>query len=271
MELKEFVQRWQKARINALEKTQIREPVCGTATEEVSSQSFYETASEEKYSFSEEERLLEEMSLERQDEALSAVFLNSRKLAQSFSRHENIFFELPDFASLANQSEIPCFQGNWKSHNGALVLERSQCSFASRAKEFACTYWREALDGIVMGLGEEERSARHGCARIDGGQCVDILFVEGKSLTGKSKHFGEIPSQMVTNLGEIKDQFLTNMKTEIEFVGYSAGTLYFHFPKGLTCGSGSIFYTALLGKIKSKYPEIKLQDISPRAVLGVET
>ncbi|WP_415064245.1 hypothetical protein [Bdellovibrio sp.] len=252
MDLKDLANRWQKARLSALE--QVRQDVVQSLPLAL-----------------QEEHLLEQVPSEKQEEVLRSVFLNSRKLAQSFSRHHGMAFEIHDFQALVQQSEIPCYQGTWESRNNALVLTRGACAYASGAKDFACTYWREALDGLVMGLGEEERSARHGCARIDGGACVDVLFTETNPAPGKSKHFGVIPAMLVEDLNEIKDQFLTSMKTEVEFVGYSAGTLYFHYPKGTSCGSGAIYTSALLSKIQTKHPYIKLQDISPRAVLGVES
>lgn len=262
MDLKELANRWQKARLSAVEQA-LQSCAEGSAYK----QGFLTSAP----LAIQEEHLLGQVSQNMQEEVLRLVFLNSRKLAQSFSRHQGLSFEIQDFQALLQQSGIPCFQGAWESRNNALVLTRGACSYASDAKDFACTYWREALDGLVMGLGEEERSARHGCARVDGGACVDVLFVESHPEPTKSARFGVIPPMLVEELNEIKEQFLTSMKTEVEFVGYSAGTLYFHFPKGTSCGSGSIYKSALLSKIQTKHPYIQLQDISPRAVLGVDS
>lgn len=252
MDLGELIDRWQKARLDAIEKG-LPHNLDKLSTE------------------MKEEHLVAHVPAERRDEVLRYVFLNSRALAQSFSRHQGLSFEIQDFQDLMQQSNIPCFKGLWESRNNALVLTRGACSYASEAKDFACTYWSEALDGIVMGLGEEERSARHGCARVDGGACVDVLFVEATPTLGKSGHYGAIPEMLTEDLNLIKEQFLSSMKTEVEFVGYSAGTLYFHFLKGTSCGSGAIYTSALLSKIQTKHPYIKLQDISPRAVLGVES
>ncbi|WP_347357551.1 hypothetical protein [Bdellovibrio sp.] len=257
MDLKDFNDRWQKARLSAIEQV-LQNPEQSGMTRVLPLAL-------------REEHLLGSTPAEKKDEVLRAVFLNSRKLAQSFSQHQGLLFEIQDFQLLVQQSGIPCFQGLWESRNNALVLTRGACSYASEARDFACTYWREALDGLVMGLGEEERSARHGCSRVDGGACVDVLFVEANPAPGKSVRYGVIPPMLVEDLEQIKEQFTTSMKTEVEFVGYSAGTLYFHFPKGTSCGSGAIYTSALLSKIQTKHPYIQLQDISPRAVLGVES
>lgn len=262
MDLEDLSNRWQKARLSAVENALSN---CSENSEKP--KGFLESVS----LALKEEHLLEQVPQDKHEEILRSVFLNSRKLAQSFSRHHGLSFELQDFHQLMRQSGIPCFQGVWDSRKDALVLTRGACSYAAGAKDFACSYWREALDGLVMGLGEEERSARHGCARIDGGACVDVLFVETNPAPGKSQHFGVIPPMLEEDLKQIKEQFLKNMKTEVEFVGYSSGTLYFQFPKGTACGSGSIHQSALLSKIQTKHPYIKLQDISPRAVLGVES
>lgn len=257
MDLKDLANRWQKARLSAVENVL----QCDQGQDLVPSTSLA----------LQEEELLQQVTSEKQEEVLRLVFLNSRKLAQSFSRHHDLVFEIHDFQALVQQADIPCYQGSWQSRDKALVLTRGACSYAAAAKDFACTYWREALDGLVMGLGEEERSARHGCARIDGGACVDVLFTDANPAPGKSEHFGVIPAMLQDDLNEIKVQFLTSMKTEVEFVGYSAGTLFFHFPKGTSCGSGSIYKSALLSKIQTNHPYIQLQDISPRAVLGLES
>lgn len=262
MDLKDFTGRWQKARLSALE--QILQNQCDNSCEK---QNIVSSLSLDLR----EEHLVAHIPSEKQEEVLRLVFLNSRKLAQSFSRHHSLSYEISDFQALLQQSAIPCLKGLWEDRNGTLVLSRGACSYAPEAKDFACMYWREAFDGIVMGLGEEERIARHGCARIDGGACVDVLFVETDPAPGKSQHFGVIPPMLVEDLDEIKEQFLSGMKTEVEFVGYSAGTLYFHFPKGTSCGGGAIYKSALLSKIQAKHPYIQLQDISPRAVLGVDS
>lgn len=260
MDFINLMNRWQKARLSAVGQGLLNH----SGDNEQSFVKSLPLALQEEY-------LLEQVPLEKQEEVLRRVFLNSRKLAQSYSRHHGLTFEIQDFQTLVRKSEVPCFQGTWESRNSALILTRGACSYANDAKAFACAYWRDALDGLVMGLGEEERSARHGCARVDGGVCVDVLFAETNPAPGKSEHFGVIPPMLVDDLNEIKDQFLASMKTEVEFVGYSAGTLYFHFPKGTSCGSGSIYTSALLSKIQTKHPYIQLQDISPRAVLGLES
>ncbi|NUN06569.1 MAG: hypothetical protein HUU57_12505 [Bdellovibrio sp.] len=262
MDFEDLSNRWQKARLSAVENTLLK----GDENLE-KPQAFLESVPLSL----KEEHLLGQVPADKHEDILRAVFLNSRKLAQSFSRHHDLSFEIQDFQELLNQTGISCFQGSWSSRKDALVLTRGSCSYAKEANDFACMYWREALDGLVMGLGEEERSARHGCARIDGGACVDVLFVETNATPGKSQHFGVIPPMLVEDLNQIKEQFLNRMKTEVEFVGYSSGTLYFQFPKGTACGSGSIHQAALLSKIQTKHPYIKLQDISPRAVLGVES
>lgn len=241
MDLADFVNRWKKAREQALGK-----------------------------SLNEEESL-ELIPIVERDEVLRKVFLDSRRLAQSFSKYHSLSFELEDFQDLLNQAKISCFQGRWGERHGARVLDRPACSYAVKAGSFACDYWREALDGIIMGLGEEERYARHGCARHDGGPCVDVLFTEAAVKSTSEHGFGKIPEALVTELAEITEQFQVNMKTAVEFVGYSAGVLYFRFPQGTACGSGGVYKSALQSKIQSKHPYIHLQDVSPRAVLGSES
>lgn len=247
MKFDELADRWKKAREQALRSVQTG------ATPEA------------------EEQLIENVEPARQEDLLRKVFLNSRSLAQSFSKHYQVSFEVDDFQKLLAQAQLPCFYGEWSSRPQAQVLNRPGCAYAKKAKSFTCDYWREALDGLVMGLGEEERVARHGCARHDGGGCVDVIFIETAEPRNSNYQLGPIPQALAGELMELAASFQQNLKTRVEFVGYSAGTLYFHFPEGTACGSGGVYKSALESKIRIKHPDIHLQDISPRAVLGSES
>ena len=104
-------------------------------------------------------RLLRFLPAERRDDALRGVFDNSWKLGRSAVRYLGLQWELSDLHEVLTSVGIACLTGRWTQHNGALVLNRAGCAPARTIGSFYCDYWREAIDGLVMGVGGDERYA----------------------------------------------------------------------------------------------------------------
>lgn len=204
------------------------------------------------------------------DMLLRNVFDNSRKLALSLSRHLGVTFEPADFQTLLSSSRIPCVQGTWTTRHHARVLARNGCGFCPSAGALACDYWREALDGLVMGLGEKERVARHASARHGDDACVDVFFSEAEIGRGESPAWGPLPEHMALDLWEMAAYFQRIHGIPIEMKGFREGVLYYAFGSSTDplCGTVGLLTQKYHAMVREKFPGLVLKDVTPQAVLG---
>jgi hypothetical protein len=204
------------------------------------------------------------------DMLLRRVFDNSRKLALSLSKRLGVTFEPSDFQNLLSGSPVPCFQGSWSSRNNARILGRGGCGFCTEAGAFACDYWREALDGLVMGLGESERLARHASVRHGDGECIDVFFTDAREGRSESLAWGPLPEHMALDLLETAAYFQHQKGIPIELKGFREGVLYFAFGASTDplCGTAGLLARHFHDLIRDKFPGLLLKDVTPQAVLG---
>jgi hypothetical protein len=190
----------------------------------------------------------------------------------SLSKLLGVSYEVQDFQNLLENSGIPCVQGNWESRPTARILSRKGCDFCKTSGANACDYWREALDGLVMGLGDKERLARHASVRHGDSACVDVFYFDGEGGKKASLAWGPLPEHMAQNLLGICDDFECKMKASIQIKGMSEGVLYFEFKSStdVLCSGGQLLTSTFQRKIQKNYPGLVVQEVTPRAVLGVE-
>jgi len=256
IDINDFHSRWTKARVSAIYKANNLELEKNPKSEEELVGQFFS-----------------DVNPEKKDVLLKNIFDHSRALAASFSKFLGLTFEIEDFQKLLENSDIPCVQGKWESRETSKTLSRSGCDFCPKAGASACDYWREALDGLVMGLGEKERLARHESVRHGDQKCIDVIFFEIDSRKKESQAFGPLPEHMSQKISEICLDFENKMKTSVEVKGLSEGILYFEFKASTDnlCGGTNLLTYTFQRKIQKVYPGIALKEISPRAVLGVES
>jgi hypothetical protein len=267
LNLDDLLSRWQKARIAAVCKS-VQELVEGlTEVAEFAELQNEQELVDRYFSLKAEN---EEEKNKQKDLLLKNVFDNSRKLAISFSKFAEMSFEIQDFQFLLSRSQIPCVQGSWESRDKTRVLTRKGCEFCVKSSANACDYWREALDGLVMGLGENERLARHASVRHGDSACVDVFYFDGEGKKETSLAWGPIPEHMSEPLKLICDDFETKMKTSVDIKGLSEGVLYFEFKSSTDnmCGGGNLLTSTFLRKVQKKYPGVRVHEVTPRAVIG---
>ena len=255
--------RWQRARASAVRKTMENAfPEDSVATEDVLLEQF----------FSQLQGLSAQETEKKKSELLRLVFDHSRLLGASLSRSLRLTFELQDFRNTLEQSNISCVLGKWDSRDSAKTLTRRGCDFCPRAGVDACNYWRESIDGLVMGLGESERYVRHASIRNGDSACIDVFYLDSDRHSKASLAWGPLPEHMSSALEEICTDFENTMKTPVLLMGINEGVLYFKFKRATDklCGGGQILGTAFERKVQNKYPGLRTQEITPRAVLGVE-
>ena len=214
---------------------------------------------------------------------LRRVFDQSRKFGLSASRFLGLTFEISDLVEILG-SATPCVGGQWKKHNAAYVLERPGCASFRSLGPIACDYWREALDGLVMGVGENERFTRHRSAGHGDSECVDILFREefavprvaksdGGAETRQSPKYGKLSDEMTEKMESLVVRF-KRMKIDLVLAGLSEGTLYYRLDpeKGVLCGAaGKLMHDTFVRDARILYPDLKVLDVAPLAVYGGAT
>lgn len=246
----DFERRWRSARVSGLRA------VLGQSGESS------HTASEEE--------LLKSIPPEKRAAVLREVFDHSRRLGLSLSRYLGLSAESSDFAEFLPESPVPCFRGRWQSKEGSIVLSREGCSIPEETGSFACDYWREALDGLVVGAGRDTRLARHRCAGHGDSQCVDVIFDDDGSEPKMGLHRGEIPAEFAGGLRELSEDF-ARQGVSVRWNGFSEGILFYRMEAGSNplCGAGGrLLHETLLSKLKSRFPALRAQDDSPLAVYG---
>lgn len=205
---------------------------------------------------------------------LKTVFLNSRKLGQGYQRSYGISWELIDFSTYLTGLGSPCLKGNWSASSSSVSLIRSGCGAGNDGGLRFCQYWREATDGLTLGLSDSTGYARHGCMNAGDKSCIDVFYQDELVPTDaiwKSQYkWGVLPEEMRPDLELIEKKF-SGLKIDLKFLGVSENNLFYKLePKeNLTCGSaGTIYRNHLEKMIENKFPSIRLRDASPVAVYG---
>jgi hypothetical protein len=257
--------RWLLARVAALEKTLGLDHRAGGM-------------SMEKINFYERELLaqIEEAQgtdLELKDSLLRLVFDHSRQLGISLVRYLNHSFELSDLVEILPELGSPCFTAKWKAHNQAFTLTRKGCTInIALNKSFQCDYWREALDGFVMGVGNDERLARHCSMGHGDSECQDVLFLEseGKAIGGVSaSRWGALPEELAGHL-KVQVQSLEQKGFKLLVHGYAEGKLYYEMKAKASgnCSPGErMMVDYFETRLTQMFPNLELAEISPQSVL----
>lgn len=263
-DIQDFHQRWFKARIAALRKA-------GADLSRAPQDEAGELALIDSY-FKPDSLLTPAEDDIRKDTLLKHVFEHSRQLALSLSRHLGLSFEAGDFRMLLESSSVPCTQGTWETRFNSVVLSRPGCGACPASGARACDFWREALDGLVVGLGETERLARHACVRHGDAQCVDVIFAETPSRKGQSLAWGPLPDGMREELEMATKAFGDGRNVTIELKGLNEGVLHYEMKNrdpNPACWDSGILTVAFRNLIQGRHPGLEVREISPRPVLGV--
>jgi hypothetical protein len=200
---------------------------------------------------------------------LTLVFDNSRKLALSAARYYGVTFEKDEIVQVLRNSNSPCVQGFWRAHNEAFVIERKACGALKRVGSFLCDYWREACDGLVMGLGDEERFVRHASVGHGDENCLDVIF----QTYGSQFKWLPIPEFLEKDLQEVVVR-MDRLRIKVEFLGYAETKVFYRIEnkddvKMSLCGPGGRYFHDKLKEEVAKFnSKILLQDAAPLAVYG---
>lgn len=207
------------------------------------------------------------------DALLKGVFDNSRKLGVSAARHFSLSWELDDLRDILGELAVPCTRGSWTKGNHSQVLTRAGCDEQTYIGPLYCDYWREAFDGLTMGVCENERYARHASVGHGDINCIDVFFDDSSGASSSGNKWGEVPGSISEGLAPLQTYF-KEQKVILSLKGLSEGILYYLMEKenGVLCGSSAQQYNQLLAReVGNHFPGLSLQDASPLAVYGEGT
>lgn len=260
----DFFYRWQKARMSAVRKVLNRDmdlPFMAETEEDLLSQLA---------------EFLNDCSATQAEEIkellLRGIFDFSRALALSLSKHYHIGLQLLDFRELLSTSNISCMQGTWETREAAVVLTRTGCNSCKALSNFTCYYWREAVNGLVMGLGDQEQHVRHTSVRNGDKDCVDVFFLENAHNRAAGIHWAKIPDQKLQDLSAICEAIKIQYQVTIEIKGFREGVLHYIVKDSTDgqCKTGVTVTKKFNEAVFKLFPDMKLLDVTPIAVMGVQ-
>lgn len=202
---------------------------------------------------------------ERHERLLRAVFDTSREFGLRLARFTGRPWTHAEIRTFVAEAGVPCFSGRWTDVDAdAAVLARTQCPATPGV--LACSYWREALDGLTMGLGDRARHARHRSIGHGDARCIDVLYDQSAS----QHRYGPIPNDLATAAAPVIERMAHN-GTRLELIGYSTGSLFYttSTSRGRPCGAGNgLLLTAFRNAVAKIVPRIEMIDATPRGVYG---
>lgn len=214
---------------------------------------------------------IEEVSPMRNSDTERQV-LREQELRKAFDAGRNSGLQLKaenldplsctEIALILERSGLPCISGPWQEiEPGVMQLKRVPCQ---RENTHICDVWRESVDGLVMGAGENARYSRHSSYADPGSSCVDLLYPEDQP----QWRLAEVPEAYQPVLERLNAD-LAKHQAEITILGYAEAQVFYqlkdHHP--VLAGRRQGFLELSLQKwLSESEPRLKLVEMSPRAV-----
>ncbi len=205
-------------------------------------------------------------------DAARRVFDNSARLGRSFTRYHGGPIPQAELrAALARLATpaVPCLAHAWVEVEGeaGLRLERDGCP--SRALgPAACDWWRDAVAGLVEGITDGLRHARHASCGHGDARCVDVIYRDPES----SLRFGPLPSDLVDALAAVTRTIaIFDPTLVVTFLGVSERVLYYQLVAS-GCGTSNVRAQPMIEQaVHRRHPELVVREVSPRPVLDEQT
>ncbi|MEW5853618.1 MAG: hypothetical protein AB2A00_32885 [Myxococcota bacterium] len=198
-----------------------------------------------------------------ENETLRLTFDHSWRLGRSYARHFSETISLDQLPDVLATLETPCLGGSWHAGEDepARFLTRAGCEWGRDAG--LCDYWREAADGMVLGLSGEVRHTRHRSVGHGDPVCVDVLFADADSRL----RFGEIPDEMRPGLQGVRSSLrLLNSMLDVEFLGVSEGVLLYRLHRAGSDDGGLAVSQVVEQQLTRRFPHVKPMEWTHRAV-----
>ncbi len=196
--------------------------------------------------------------------ALRRVFDVSMKLGEGFRRFHGLDLPLAQLVELLPLLGPPCTARSAVRVEAepAYRTERDGCLAAAQHPR-TCDYWREAVEGLVLGMTGAVRHARHESVGHGGARCVDVLYVHPQSRL----RFGPIPEHLQAGLESLRRTARAfDSSVEIEFLGLSESVLHYSC-RSLGSGGDVRLNSVIEQGLRRRFPWLSARDVSPRPVL----
>ncbi|MCG3173688.1 MAG: hypothetical protein GMKNLPBB_01888 [Myxococcota bacterium] len=191
-----------------------------------------------------------------------ALFDNSLKLGRGFRQYYKTDIQLADLPRLFPQMNTPCCDGVFRGDESgqALYLVRGGCSLKEIGPR-ACDAWREAINGLVLGLTRGLGHSRHDSICHGGESCVDVIHTEGSRL-----RYGPVPEDIQNETSRAMRQVaLFDGSARLELLGMNEGVLFYrlHQEPGRDFNLQGHFERS----IRQRLPHLEMREASPRPVI----
>lgn len=194
---------------------------------------------------------------------LKLAFDKSRHLGLGFRQFYHVDVPLQNLARLLPALGVPCLLGQWERVNAPahFRLERQACVWEQDCRALG-EFFREATDGLILGLSSSAHFARHRSQGAGDELCLDVLFVRDT----RALRYGPLPESMTSGLEEAKQLARTfDSQTEVEFLGVSEGTLFYALNTS-AARTGVRVEPSLERALKRRFPHLSFVDVTPKGV-----
>jgi hypothetical protein len=203
-------------------------------------------------------------ALERAPEdVLRLVFEHSQRLGEGFRRFYKLDLPITELAGFLPLLGVPCLAREWTrvADEHAYIAEHAGCAAPSQHAH-ACDYWREAIEGLVLGMTGAVRHGRHASRGHGDPSCIDLLYIHPQS----PLRFGPIPVELQAGLESIRRVAQAfDGSTKIRFLGLSEGVLHYQ-TQTLGEGGGVRVSTLVERGVARRFPGLATRDVTARPV-----
>lgn len=195
------------------------------------------------------------------------LFENGARLGEGYRRFHRHTVTLDELPELLPALGVRCLEGEWErapAEHRAVRLVRPPC--VERCDARRCDAWREAIDGLVVGLTDGARHTRVASRGHGQATCVDVVTTDPES----PLRWGELPDDVVPELEAVR-RFVRLFKgADVHFLGVSEGVLLYRLD---TSGCGDLRGNArqvVEETLTKKLPHLQVRELSPRPVLEAD-
>ena len=194
-------------------------------------------------------------------QTLKNVFDNSLSLGRGFCRHHGLVLERADLVAVLPLLNVECANRHVDHAETFDALARAPCPNVS-----VCDYFREAIDGLVLGLSDGEVfHRRHRSAGHADENCLDVLFEPAAGTD--SLRFGAIPQAMSTELDALARRLRLMPGINVRFAGLSEGILSYEI---LTASADIAADAVVKTQSSRRFPQLTPRSVAPLAVITDE-
>lgn len=153
-----------------------------------------------------ENELLSKINLlpeKERESLLRKIFDLGRKTGLEILK-EKESLNIKETVEIINSLKMPCIENSFEFDESTSSAKSTRKNCICSANETSCQYWREAVDGLVMGLGDNERYVRQQSILYGKNDtCVDVIYDSSIS----DMRWGEIPSEISITLTPIIEKY----------------------------------------------------------------